>query len=60
MDPDDEAFEAALARQRAHRRVRFERTVDRLRELGLPIDAQVAALDLTATTRWAARRSHGR
>ena len=38
MDPDDEAFEAALADQRAARRVRFERTVARLRELGLPID----------------------
>ncbi|MGH2475964.1 MAG: PHP domain-containing protein [Candidatus Limnocylindrales bacterium] len=46
MDPDDEAFEAALAAQRGARRVRFERTVDRLREIGLPIDAQVAALDL--------------
>ena len=47
VDPDDEAFEAILARQRAARRVRFERTVERLRELGLSIDAQVALLDLT-------------
>jgi len=45
MDPDDDAFEAALADQRGHRRVRFDRTVDRLREIGLPIDAQVAAVD---------------
>ena len=45
MDPDDEAFEAALASQRAARRVRFERTVSKLREIGLPIDDQVARLD---------------
>ena len=45
MDPDDEAFEAALAAQRdRRRRVRFARTVERLREIGLPIDAQVAEL----------------
>lgn len=47
MDPGDEAFEAAMAGQRDQRRVRFGRTVDRLRELGLAIDAQVAALDPT-------------
>jgi predicted metal-dependent phosphoesterase TrpH len=44
MDPDNAAFEAALAAQRAQRHIRFERTVDRLRELGLAIDAQVDAL----------------
>jgi 3',5'-nucleoside bisphosphate phosphatase len=44
MDPDDEGFEAAMAAQRDRRRVRFERTVARLRELELPIDEQVAAL----------------
>jgi predicted metal-dependent phosphoesterase TrpH len=44
MDLSDEAFEAALATQRAARRVRFERTVARLREIGMPIDAQVAGL----------------
>jgi predicted metal-dependent phosphoesterase TrpH len=48
MDPADEAFETALARQRAARRIRFERTVARLREIGLGIDAQIATLDLTA------------
>jgi 3',5'-nucleoside bisphosphate phosphatase len=47
MDLQDEAFEAALASQRAARRVRFERTVDRLREIGLGIDAQLVNLDLT-------------
>src|SRR3954452_24590258 len=33
MDPADDAFEAALARQRAARRIRFDRTVERLREI---------------------------
>jgi predicted metal-dependent phosphoesterase TrpH len=47
MDPDDDRFETELAAQRDRRRVRFERTVDRLRELEMPIDAQVA--DLVAT-----------
>lgn len=45
MDPDDEVFEAAMVGQREQRRLRFARTVDLLRDLGLPIDAQVAALD---------------
>jgi predicted metal-dependent phosphoesterase TrpH len=44
MDPDDEAFEATLAAQRAARRSRFDRTVQVLREIGMPIDAQVSAL----------------
>jgi 3',5'-nucleoside bisphosphate phosphatase len=47
MNPDAEAFEAALTKQRAARRIRFERTVDRLREIGLPIDDQLAHLDLS-------------
>ena len=38
VDPDDDELEAALARQRASRRARFERVVARLRELGMPID----------------------
>lgn len=46
MDPDDAAFEQALATQRAARRVRFERTVALLREIGMPIDEQLAHLDL--------------
>jgi len=46
MDAADEAFEAVLAKQRAARRVRFDRTVALLREIGLPIDVQVAALEL--------------
>jgi predicted metal-dependent phosphoesterase TrpH len=44
MDPDDAAFETTLAQQRSSRRTRFERTVARLREIGMPIDAEVAAL----------------
>jgi predicted metal-dependent phosphoesterase TrpH len=44
MDPDDEAFETILSGQRSARRVRFDRTVKLLRELGMPIDAQVAEL----------------
>jgi predicted metal-dependent phosphoesterase TrpH len=46
MDLDDDAFEAILRAQRARRRERFERTVVRLRELGLAIDEQLARLDL--------------
>ena len=45
MDPDDEGFEAAMIGQRDQRRRRFAKTVERLREIGLPIDVQVAALD---------------
>ncbi len=44
MDPDDQAFEAALVAQRAQRRRRFDRTVTLLRDLGLSIDVQVDAL----------------
>jgi len=46
MDLDDEAFETILATQRARRRERFQRTVVRLRELGLAVDEQLAQLDL--------------
>jgi len=48
VDPDDEALEAALSRQRDSRRVRFDRMVQRLRELGMPIDR--ALEDQPATT----------
>jgi predicted metal-dependent phosphoesterase TrpH len=46
MDPEDDAFEAALVTQRAARRLRFERTVARLREIGLGIDEQIGHIDL--------------
>jgi predicted metal-dependent phosphoesterase TrpH len=42
--PDDEAFEAVLESQRAQRRLRFQRTVERLREIGLPVDAEAERL----------------
>jgi predicted metal-dependent phosphoesterase TrpH len=45
MDPTDAGFEAILIDQRALRRTRFFGTVARLREIGLPIDDQVAKLD---------------
>jgi len=44
VDPDDDALEAALVEQRARRVERFFRIVTRLRELGLPIDDEVAGL----------------
>lgn len=44
MDPQDAAFEGAMVAQRDQRRLRFARTVDRLRAIGLPIDGQVAVL----------------
>ena len=47
MDPDHEAFEAALAKQRSARRIRFERTVAVLRDAGMPIDEHLTHIDLT-------------
>ena len=48
VDPDDEVFELTLAAQRGARRTRFDRTVALLREIGLPIDLQVEALEVGA------------
>jgi len=42
--PDDEGLEESLARQRDARRRRFERTLGRLRDLGLAVDASAAEL----------------
>jgi predicted metal-dependent phosphoesterase TrpH len=42
VDPDDDALEAALARQRDSRRVRFDRMVTRFRELGMSLDDALA------------------
>ena len=47
MDEADEAFEAALAKQRSARKVRFERTVEKLRGVGMPIDAHLGHVDLS-------------
>jgi 3',5'-nucleoside bisphosphate phosphatase len=44
MDADDDAFEAALAAQRGERRRRFERILVRLRDIGMPVDAQIGDL----------------
>lgn len=44
VDPDDAAFEATLQRQRDERRNRFGKMVDRLRELGLPIESALETL----------------
>jgi predicted metal-dependent phosphoesterase TrpH len=48
VDPGDAAFEAALRAQRDARRIRFYTMVDRLRDLDLAIDEQVAELDPAA------------
>ena len=47
VDPDDERFEAILATQRESRRIRFDRMVARLREIGLPIEAELEAMPVT-------------
>jgi len=49
VDPADDRFEATLAGQRSRRRERFARTLDRLRELGMPVDDLAAELDPAAT-----------
>jgi hypothetical protein len=45
VDPDDEAFEAALERQRRSREIRFGLMIARLRELGVPVDEGAHALE---------------
>ena len=52
VDAADEAFEATLERQRGFRLRRFNRIVDRLRQLGYPVDDQV---DRLLSTQGAAR-----
>jgi 3',5'-nucleoside bisphosphate phosphatase len=47
VDPHDDAFEAALARQRDARRIRFGRILARLRQLGMPIDDVIDAQPTT-------------
>ena len=47
VDPDDEALEATLARQRTARRLRFERMVTRLRDLELAVEPALEALPAT-------------
>ena len=45
VDPGAESFEGLLERQRGARRRRFERMLARLRDAGMPVDAQLADLD---------------
>lgn len=45
VDPADDRFEATLVAQREGRRRRFDALVARMRDLGLPIDREVAALE---------------
>lgn len=47
VDPDDDALEDALARQRDARRIRFEKMVGKLRDLGMPIEAALETLPET-------------
>lgn len=47
VDPDDDALEDALARQRDARRTRFEKMVGKLRDLGMPIEAALETLPET-------------
>ena len=47
VDPDDDALEAALARQRDARRTRFDKMTGRLRDLGMPIEAALETLPAT-------------
>jgi hypothetical protein len=45
VDPGDEVLDALLGRQRGARRRRFERMIEKLRAVGMPVDAQLADLD---------------
>jgi predicted metal-dependent phosphoesterase TrpH len=47
VNPDDDALEAALARQRDARRLRFEKIAGKLRELGMPIETAIETLPAT-------------
>ena len=47
VDPTDDALEGVLDRQRGARRRRFERMLERLRAIGMPVDAQLVGLDRT-------------
>jgi len=47
VDPDDDEFEVILSMQRESRRLRFDLMVARLREIGLPIEAELEAMPAT-------------
>jgi len=48
IDPENERLEVALALQRERRRTRFDRMVERLREIGRPVDRALEALPATS------------
>ena len=50
VDADDPALEATLARQRAARGTRIDLTLERLRDLGAPVDDEFASLGLPPAT----------
>ncbi len=45
VDPADDALDDVLHRQRGARRRRFERMLERLRAIGLPVDGQLEGMD---------------
>jgi predicted metal-dependent phosphoesterase TrpH len=47
VDPDDDALEEALSRQRDARRLRFDKMVGKLRDQGVPIDRALDGLPAT-------------
>lgn len=49
VDIDDAGLDATLARQRELRATRIDLTLERLRDLGMPVDDQFASLELLST-----------
>ncbi len=47
VDPDDDELEAALRQQRTSRRLRFDRMIGKLRDLGMSVDAALETLPAT-------------
>ncbi len=47
VDPDDDELEAALTQQRQSRRLRFDRMIGKLRDLGLSVDAALETMPAT-------------
>jgi 3',5'-nucleoside bisphosphate phosphatase len=47
VDPDDDELEAALRRQRQSRRLRFDRMIGKLRDLGMSVDAALETMPAT-------------
>jgi predicted metal-dependent phosphoesterase TrpH len=45
VDPDDAQLQARLERQRSARAIRLEHTLERLREIGLPVDGHLPVVE---------------